>query len=506
MQISFISLKLKNFKSHRDLEVSFGDVTKISGDNAKGKTSIFESISWVLYNSDTLGSKLDPTPIGYEYNEVKVELLLSVDGKKILLGRGIEKGKNTFYINEVPSKATEFDELVKSLFDKDLFLSLFNPSYFFTLHWEKQRSMLLQYVTPPANKEVLKHLPNLQADKLAELVKKHSIDDLEKIHRDRKNRLEKEHIAAQSRTKTLQEQLDRLPQIDVDIEKARTESSTLLQQIKDIEKATDNADANNSKILDLQSKIRSLREQRDRMKQQFQTLQNEPIADTCRVCKQPLQGDAVEAAKADKQRRIAEFKAEYDDVVAKRKELEAELAILEYIDVSEQIQKMRELEKKRDALEDLLYAHKNRELFQKDVEQAKQDEAATLENLRESIFIIDSVKEFRAKEAELQAQKVQDLFTTLSIRLFEQQKNGELKNTFEIEMNGKPYRKLSLSESIRAGLELRDVLSQQSGIVTPVFIDNAESITRFKQPIGQLIVSRVVAGQELKIETEAVNH
>ncbi|MFP3340081.1 hypothetical protein R0J91_19035, partial [Micrococcus sp. SIMBA_131] len=83
----------------------------------------------------------------------------------------------------------------------------------------------------------------------------------------------------------------------------------------------------------------------------------------------------------------------------------------------------------------------------------------------ESIFIIDSIKDFRAKEAELQAEKVQSLFENLSINLFKEQKNGDIKPDFEIEMDGKGYKKLSLSESIRAGLELRDVLSQQSEII-----------------------------------------
>ncbi|MDT2306388.1 hypothetical protein P7H21_23910 [Paenibacillus larvae] len=95
----------------------------------------------------------------------------------------------------------------------------------------------------------------------------------------------------------------------------------------------------------------------------------------------------------------------------------------------------------------------------------------------------------------MMADKVQALFTTLSLRLFKTNKtDGEI-HDFEIEMDGKPCR-LSLSESIRAGLELRDVLSQQSGIIAPCMVDNAESITRFKQPNGQLIVSRVVPGQE----------
>ena len=131
MNIWFERLTLHNFKAHRDLIVEFGEVTTISGDNGKGKTSIPEAIAWLLFGVDTLGNtKFDPTPTNYEYDHVKAELLLSVDDVQLLLGRGIEKGKNTFYINDVPSPATEFAETVKKLFDKDLFLSLFNATYF----------------------------------------------------------------------------------------------------------------------------------------------------------------------------------------------------------------------------------------------------------------------------------------------------------------------------------------------------------------------------------------
>jgi hypothetical protein len=93
----------------------------------------------------------------------------------------------------------------------------------------------------------------------------------------------------------------------------------------------------------------------------------------------------------------------------------------------------------------------------------------------------------------------------LSIRLFKQNKgDGEFKPDFEVQMDGKDYSKLSLSEGIRAGLELREVLSQQSGVIVPCFIDNAESITSFKKPTGQLITSRVVAGKELTIEVKSI--
>lgn len=516
MIIQFQKLTLKNYKSHRDLVVEFGDLTKISGDNAKGKSSILEAISWTLYGTDTLGSKTDPSPTNYDFDEVKAELLFSVDDKPVLLGRGIGKGKAQYWINEVPSKAKEFDELVQSLFDKDLFLSLFNPSYFPSLHWETQRKIILQYVTAPANWQVLNYMSgkptdcqievqylDLQAQKLSQLLKKHSITDLDKIHRDNKNKQDKAYIAAQSRTKTLLEQLDSLLNTTVDVEEATAQIAELDGQIKEIEQTTNSATETNATYTALQSRIKALQEQISASAAKWPELRDEQIADTCRTCKQPLQNDAVQAVTDDKERRVQAYKEHHAALVAKRKEAEAQLAALEYIDVSEQLEKIRVLEQDKQPLLEVIKSFARREQLEQQIEQAKAAEAETLASRNESVFILDAIKAFQAKEAELQASKVQDLFTTLSIRLFKQNKgDGELKPDFEIEMDGKPYRKLSLSESIRAGLELRDVLSQQSGIVAPCFVDNAESITRFTQPNGQLIMCRVVAGQDLKIETE----
>lgn len=273
-----------------------------------------------------------------------------------------------------------------------------------------------------------------------------------------------------------------------------------MKERKKIEEITDSASTVNGRINVLQNQINTFLDERDRMKGEFNRLKNEPIKDTCPTCKQSLQDEAIKEVEAEKQKRIERFKAQYNEIVAKRKELESELKELEYIDVSEQLEKARELQSKITPIEAEINKHHQYKRLQEQVEQAEIEEKEILTSLNESIFVIDSVKAFKAKEAELQAQKVQALFNRLSIRLFEEQKNGELKNTFEIEMDGKPYSKLSLSEGIRAGLELRNVLSQQSEVIAPVFIDNAESITSFEKPNGQLIISRVVAGQELKIE------
>jgi DNA repair exonuclease SbcCD ATPase subunit len=500
MQVNFISLKLQNFKNHQDLTVNFGEMTEITGDNGKGKSSTFEAVTWLLYSNDTLGSKMDPTPITYVADETLVQLLLEVDGKQVLLSRGLRNGKAEYYINEEPQKATAFNEVVEQLFDKELFLSLFNPNYFFTLKWDKQRSMLLQYVTAPANKEVLKKLPELQADKLQALLKKHSLEAIESIHRDTKNKKDKEYIAAQSKTKTLKGLLEeKTPSVPIDT--VKVELSQLKKKREEIEKITDLAGDANGRINVLNNSIQTLTNQRDQMKEEFQFLKTEEVTSNCPTCKQALQNESLQIAQDNKDQRIEKFKEKFNQVVAKRKQLEDELKSLEYIDVSEQLEKARELHAQITPLENELYKHKEYERLQEQVNEAIKNENSTLATLNDSIFVLDCVKAFRAKEAELQAEKVQALFTTLSIRLFKQNKgDGEFKPDFEVQMDGKDYSKLSLSEGIRAGLELRDVLSLQSDVTVPCFIDNAESITNFKKPTGQLITCRVVAGQELKVE------
>lgn len=482
--VKFNQLSLKNFKSHQVLTVNFGERTVITGDNAKGKSSIMEAVSWLLYGTDPLGSKTDPTPVTYDADETVVLLLLNVDHKDLLLGRELKKGKTKYYINEVPSKATEFNELVAELFDKELFMSLFNPSYFFTLHWEKQRAMVMQYVTAPANKEVLKELPKPQADKLSELVKKHSLDDLQKLHRDNKNKMDKAYIAAQSRTKTLKEQLNLIGIVEGDPAKLNDKLQQLTEEIEEADKVPSEAFANNQKYNQLQTELNMVQQQINVSKEKWPLLKNEPIEDVCRTCKQPLQNEAVEAVIADKERRMNEYKANHQKLLDKKKELQEKLATMKFIDVTEEQAKVRELESERDKVADLIRKHEQHEQLLTQIQAAEKDEQDKLTSLNDSIFVLDAIKAFRAKEAELQANKVQDLFDTLSIKLFETVKTtGDMKPTFEIMMDGKEYKRLSLSESIRAGLELREVLSEQSQLVTPVFVDNAESITRFKQPM-----------------------
>jgi hypothetical protein len=149
-----------------------------------------------------------------------------------------------------------------------------------------------------------------------------------------------------------------------------------------------------------------------------------------------------------------------------------------------------------------IQAEKNRQAAQANIDAAKVAVQDVQASLNESIFLLDAVKAFRAKEAELQAAKVQSLFTTLSIRLWTETKEGNKNPAFELEMNGKPYSKLSLGEKARAGLELIEVLAKQSGIDIPLFIDNRESLTSDVTRHHQTIEAYAVPNQTLEVTTQ----
>ena len=80
---------------------------------------------------------------------------------------------------------------------------------------------------------------------------------------------------------------------------------------------------------------------------------------------------------------------------------------------------------------------------------------------------------------------------------------GELKDTFEIRYKGRDFKVLSASEKIKAGLEVANLVINQTGLYYPIFIDNGESITKYSIENNiQIIETRVVEGKSLEINAE----
>jgi DNA repair exonuclease SbcCD ATPase subunit len=91
-EIRIEKLAIENFKGIKELTVEFsGATTNIYGDNATGKTSIFDAYLWLLFGKDSQGrADFEAKPLDKDGEpihgvETKVEGTFSVDGKPLVL-------------------------------------------------------------------------------------------------------------------------------------------------------------------------------------------------------------------------------------------------------------------------------------------------------------------------------------------------------------------------------------------------------------------------------------
>jgi len=166
MNIKINKLILQNFKGIRNLEINAaGKDLNIYGDNATGKTTVFDAFMWLLFNKDSLGRsdfgiKTQDSGGNTLHNlEHSVECVLSIDDailtlKKVYAEKWTKKrgsaeaefsGHETkYYINEVPSTKGEYTAKISSIIDEDLFKTITNPLYFNEhLKWQDRRAILL---------------------------------------------------------------------------------------------------------------------------------------------------------------------------------------------------------------------------------------------------------------------------------------------------------------------------------------------------------------------------
>lgn len=503
MTISISELELRNFKSYKNVGFAFSEITRIIGTNGAGKSTIGEAITWACYGVDTLGNTLQkatsPAPTNYVYDRVEVHVLFTDGTKQTRVSRMIENGEMAYFINDVPKKATEFKTIVDMLFncDKSLFLTLFNPLYFFTQKWDEQRAQLLQYVTPPAEKDVLKKLADIHRDLLTPLLKKSKLADIEAKHRDNKNRMDKQIPFLSGQVKAIRDDYSQAPETDKDaIEKLHAELALIDSQYKEtLQRQTAQHEAI-AKSHRFSSELDRIKNEINALAVKHKHTKQEPILEECNACKQPLTESAIESVKGSRQTELDAIKAKHAALKATWEEVQAASLLVDVIEFDPS--EINDLQNKRHEIEVQISKLADSELLAAKLAAAEQQEKDAIDSLKESTLILEAVKSFKAEEADFMAGKIANLFPTLTLELTQKNADGTEKPFFEVYQDGKPFRKLSRAESIIAGLELVDVLTKQSGITVPLFLDNAESILSYKQPIGQLIECRV-ADQPLTI-------
>ena len=169
-EIKIKRLALENFKCHKYLSLDFmGGNASIYGDNASGKTSIYDALTWLLFGKDSAGNgekNIEIKPLDSN-GEVKdhdaltaVEAVLLVNGEEVSLRRTYKEVWTTkrgssqatydgntseYYIDGVPCKRNAFQDKVNELVSEDTFRMLTSVSHFSDkISWQERRAVLFQ--------------------------------------------------------------------------------------------------------------------------------------------------------------------------------------------------------------------------------------------------------------------------------------------------------------------------------------------------------------------------
>ena len=217
--MKLLTHRLTNFKGIRDFTLDTqGQNMNIYGENATGKTTLYDAFLWLLFNKDSQNKTdfaiktLDENGNEIHGLEHAVETVLALNGKSLTLRkvysekwtkkRGAAKKEFTghttdHFIDGVPVKKGEYDARIANIASEDIFKLLTSPTYFNEhLHWQDRREILLQVCGDISDGDVLDSLATLQNKDqilaLTNILNTRSLDDHRKIIQARRTEINKE--------------------------------------------------------------------------------------------------------------------------------------------------------------------------------------------------------------------------------------------------------------------------------------------------------------------------
>jgi DNA repair exonuclease SbcCD ATPase subunit len=235
-ELKLEELNLHHFKGVKSFSLAAnGESIRVFGDNATGKTTLFDAFIWLLFDKDSANRK-DFSIKTINDGEVLHGLDHEVEGKFQVNGQPLSlkkvykekwtKKRNSpkkefsghttdYYIDGVPSKKKEYEEQVSQIVDEDIFKLLTSPTYFNEqLHWTKKREILLEVCGDISDEDVINS--------------KKSLAKLEKVLNGKSIEKHKRMIA--ERRKEINNELERIPTRIDEVNRSKPDVSSLDEQ------------------------------------------------------------------------------------------------------------------------------------------------------------------------------------------------------------------------------------------------------------------------------------
>lgn len=285
MDVRIKKLKLENFKGIKSREIVMdGSNVSIYGQNATGKTTLFDAFTWCLFGKDSTDAQdfwVKPHDENGEeiHNlETVVELDLLVDGQTQKFRHSVEEkwvkkngesdrvysgNTHNYWVNDVGRSAKEYDQAVSEIVKQDVFRLITNPMAFNALKWDKRREFLLK-LSPVNVDEVL--LARSEYLPIRDAMEYHRTDvyGVKKVKAEAKKRDNEE--MAQLPVRISEQTNTRNALGDCDVEEARRQISEIDAEVEKIETAmnsgtelVDQIKAKGSEVAKLESELNNAR-------------------------------------------------------------------------------------------------------------------------------------------------------------------------------------------------------------------------------------------------------
>ena len=246
------TLSIENFKGIKKFCLDAeGKNISIFGDNGAGKTTVADSIAWLLYDQDSQGSSLQPKTLSITGEATHgissdVEAVFFTDaGSELKLKksffekwtkkRGSAKAAFTghitnYYVDDVPVKKKEYVDRINGIASESILKFLTNVSYFADkLHWQDRRSILLDICGDISDADIIASSKKLSG--IPEILNGKSFEDQKKIIVSKKTKLNKELNDLPVRIDEVDKNLPDMTDIEMDIKDIEINQDVLSKQL-----------------------------------------------------------------------------------------------------------------------------------------------------------------------------------------------------------------------------------------------------------------------------------
>ena len=517
---------VKNYKGLEDgFKVEFDEITYIVGDNAKNKTTIGSLPLWILTGYNIYGSNKEQVAndsIITGQNTIASMTIIDNQGSEHVITRC--KGKDNFVM--LDGIRTTQEILTRFYKDVHAFICSYYPNYFRSMDLAKQRELLLRILPAVSSEDAFKLLEKEEQEilehpiadikgfcksKRAEI--KEITSELDKLAGS-KNMLINIAIQKEDNLKKFEKQSE-LDNLEKEYEKLieNTDNIVTLEEIeKDINRL-DSKISNNIKI--------ELQELQKRQKKELENLDNvTSVTSTCPTCKQEIKNEnLIKALKITYKKnintiaeKIESLKKETQELIDRKKKQIEKYRVLKTPQMQEKAKMRDEIKTKIDILQkeksEIDLFNKEVELKHNEIVNAKKkieefnnlskEMTETIDRYNSQLKIATRLNLLIIQE---QMKKVNRYLKNVTIEFSSvNEETGEIMDVYEVKYKGRKYEKLSKSYKLRADMEIATLINKVTGINTPMFIDDVESITEIDTTNNiQTIMAIVIKFNDLEV-------